>query len=292
MILQTISIPVPVSFHSIASDKKTQSSIEWHSYLFSFLPNTHYQFAVASSTTRQFIKKKITQHINAVLQPWTPCLPIRGGKLKTSRYHSTSNPQLPFMCPSSSFVNNQKNTSSGSLNSSYIWREASPNNFNMYSASVSSLNTLYRYSLGPNTCSPEWRSHDERSQNKRSFMSQFPKCKTSSNYENVNYMVAPLLPARKHKNPNIKIVKQSDSMHSPRCGGFGGGLYDRRVNRSFESAPQEQRKTGPLRRSFGDQMHLAGRDDVRPQESGGSSATWCCGNFVLKQWRKMNNFDY
>lgn len=211
--------------------------------------------------------------------------------MKTSRYHSTSNPQLPFICSSTSFVNNQKNTSSGSLNSSYIWREASPNNFNMYSTSVSSLNTSYRYSLGPNTCSPEWRSHDEKLQNKRSFMSQFPKCKTSSNYENVSYM-APLLPARKNKNPNIKIVKNSDSMHSPRCG-FGGGLYDRRVNRSFESAQQEQRKTGPLRRST---PHLAGRDDIRPQETAGSSsrhsATWCCGNFVLKQWRKMNNFDY
>lgn len=258
------------------------------SFLFLLLSSEH-ALPIAVASTTQHLNKKNTTH-NAVLQPWTPCLPIRGGKLKTSRYHSTSNPQLPFMCSSSSFVNNQKNTSSGSLNSSYIWREASPNNFNMYSTSVSSLNTSYRYSLGPNTCSPEWRSHDEKLQNKRSFMSQFPKCKTSSNYENVSYM-APLLPARKNKNPNVKIVKNSDSMHSPRCG-FGGGLYDRRVNRSFESA-QEQRKTGPLRRST---PHLAGRDDIRPQESAGSSsrhsATWCCGNFVLKQWRKMNNFDY
>ncbi|KAJ6646099.1 Rho guanine nucleotide exchange factor 7, partial [Pseudolycoriella hygida] len=43
------------------------------------------------------------------------------------------------------YQNTSRNTMhSGSLNSSYIWREASPNNFNMYSTSVSSLNTSYR----------------------------------------------------------------------------------------------------------------------------------------------------
>lgn len=83
------------------------------------------------------------------MQPWTPCLPIRGGKLKASKHFSTSNPQLPFICPSSTPSNANPNNSTNSLNSSYIWREATPNNFNLYSSSIPSLNAFgYRYSLG------------------------------------------------------------------------------------------------------------------------------------------------
>lgn len=85
----------------------------------------------------------------AALQPWTPCLPIRGGKLKASKPFSTSNPQLPFICPTSANYGathqQPPNQSLNSLNSSYIWREATPNNFNLYSASIPSLNS-YRYS--------------------------------------------------------------------------------------------------------------------------------------------------
>lgn len=87
------------------------------------------------------------------LQQWTPCLPIRGGKLKASKPFSTSNPQLPFICPTSSQANcghnsHAANQSLNSLNSSYIWREATPNNFNLYSASIPSLNS-YRYTAHP-----------------------------------------------------------------------------------------------------------------------------------------------
>lgn len=86
----------------------------------------------------------------AALQQWTPCLPIRGGKLKASKPFSTSNPQLPFICPTSSTSNyaGPPNQSLNSLNSSFIWREATPNNFNLYSASIPSLNS-YRYSSQP-----------------------------------------------------------------------------------------------------------------------------------------------
>lgn len=248
-----------------------------------------------------------------MLQPWTPCLPIRGGKLKTTKYYSTSNPQLPFMCSSGSFAPTaNKNNSSSSLNSSYIWREATPNNFNVYSASVSSLNTAYRYSLGgQNTGSPEWRigaAEDKTfittNSTKKSLISKM-KSKTISNYENV-YMT-PLLPTRKHKQTqHIKIWKQSGAGQRVRSDSptpqphhittadavVGGGktvkLYDRRINRSFESPSTPEMKCAPLRRST---PHLAVTDDMQTDNTSRHSATWCCGNFVLKQWRKMNNYD-
>lgn len=220
------------------------------------------------------------------------------------------------MCSSGSFANpvGNRNNSSSSLNSSYIWREATPNNFNVYSASVSSLNTAYRYSLGgQNTGSPEWRGYtsDDKTfisnvnTTKKSLINQL-KTKTISNYENV-YMT-PLLPSRKQKQTqHIKAWKQhstgqqrlrSDSptpQSDPQDAFIGAsgckitGLYDRRINRSFESpsVPPEM-KCAPLRRST---PHLAATDDMQTDNTSRHSATWCCGNFVLKQWRKMNNYD-
>lgn len=284
-----------------------------------------------------------------MLQPWTPCLPIRGGKLKTSKYYSTSNPQLPYACSGlaagctgSSSCNHQHQQhthqpnacSSSSLNSSYIWREASPSNFNVYSASVSSLNTAYRYSAvgggGSHTGSPEWQQQQHQ-QPQRSFIAQL-KNKTISNYENV--CMTPLLPIRKHKQTqHIKVWNKSaattttalprgrsdspipQTSRSPTC--MLSGLYDRRTNRSFESPGEasdrhhQHYKVGPLRRST---PHLATGDGCGGGGGGGfdgacsgggggltsvastspsnrHSATWCCGNFVLKQWRKMNNYD-
>lgn len=106
-----------------------------------------------------------------------------------------------------------------------------------------------------------------------------------------------------------------------------GGLYDRRVNRSFETPPPiplTEPHFGPLRRStphlvaddaddddidngLGDN-HMDGhrngeripfrsnRGATAVSQAGKdptarNSATWCCGNFVLKQWRKMHNYD-
>lgn len=98
----------------------------------------------------------------SALQQWTPCLPIRGGKLKASKPFSTSNPQLPFICATSSGGSHSgaavANQSLNSLNSSYIWREATPNNFNLYSASIPSLNS-YRYSASQPPRNPLQQHH-------------------------------------------------------------------------------------------------------------------------------------
>uniref|UniRef100_A0A0A1X557 tRNA (Guanine-N(1)-)-methyltransferase n=2 Tax=Zeugodacus cucurbitae TaxID=28588 RepID=A0A0A1X557_ZEUCU len=124
------------------------------------------------------------------------------------------------------------------------------------------------------------------------------------------------------------------------------GLYDRRLNRSFETTvshryagygggyimsgygPSTGHKMTPLRRSTpqlagGEDVVDNGRDsdDVEDGPHGCSAAllrngssvgncaagdheastsadgdsqrhsgSWCCGNFVMKQWRKMNNY--
>ncbi|XP_055916177.1 uncharacterized protein LOC129949011 isoform X4 [Eupeodes corollae] len=245
--------------------------------------------------------------IHSALQPWTPCLPIRGGKLKTSKPFSTSNPQLPFLCNSggTSYTNSAaqaQQNSTNSLNSSYIWREASPNNFNMYSTSVSSLNTAYRYSLSGtcgvnqnNTPSPaEYRAMSEE----RATRKTLNRFKTGSGYDNI--FMTPLLPRKnKQQLKNFKNAyqthqrtppplsrnhsaeeKQAEKYPSP-------GLYDRRLNRSFETPQQGYMKQSTLRRST---PHLAGDDGATDTDSQRHSATWCCGNFVMKQWRKINNY--
>lgn len=257
-----------------------------------------------------------------VLQPWTPCLPIRGGKLRTSKNYSTSNPQLSFSsCASTSFLhaNRTANTSNNSLNSSYIWREASPNNFNLYSTSVSSLNapgaalhsslppsasgSPYRYSLGSAQRSADWRSLSEEKGTPRK-ANRYTGAGTATVYENA--CTAPLLPQRKHKYA-IKIVKSSQEnvnvgrRLSTECDisddPMPYGLYDRRRNRSFESggvagAEFSGRGNGNLRRST---PHLATDDpyvtvDRDALKSNRHSNTWCCGNF-MKQWKKVHQYD-
>ncbi|GAB0100937.1 rho guanine nucleotide exchange factor 7 [Sergentomyia squamirostris] len=247
---------------------------------------------------------------HSALQPWTPCLPIRGGKLKSSKHFSTSNPQLPFICGSPSNMMNNTN-STNSLNSSYIWREASPNNFNMYSTSVSSLNS-YRYSLGTaaagattvttasNTVPPgmtyEWRSVSED----KSPRHKTPpiKYKTASNYDNLHNTpllsrkVCPLprQPSFKGGSPSPRSTPQQQAYRDHHL------LYDRRINRSFDApgvSPELMKlpKGHPLRRST---PHLSGMegDPTLPGSNRDSmNATWCCGSFVLKQWRKYHNYD-
>lgn len=229
-----------------------------------------------------------------MLQPWTPCLPIRGGKLKTSKYFSSSNPQLPFVCSSSSFVsscnnhsNNNRTNLSSSLNSSYIWREATPNSFNMYSASVSSLNTAHRYSLGTNTGSPEWRPmSEEKMANRKMFLSQLKQKANFSSYENPAF--SPLLATRKNKQAQALMKSSANNDGSPRKNSIGN-LYNLKLNRSFEAPSSYDVKTGPLRRST---PHLAADiDNKRDNSSNRHSATWCCGQFVLKQWRKIHNYE-
>ena len=66
-------------------------------------------------------------------------------------------------------------------------------------------------------------------------------------------------------------------------------LYDRRLNRSFESPSSF--KSSTLLRST---PHLPGAEDCTSaretnRESRGHSGSWCCGNFVMKQWRKIHS---
>lgn len=249
--------------------------------------------------------------MSVALQPWTPCLPIRGGKLKSSKNFSSSNPQLPFICTSTNSY--LRNNSSSSLNSSYIWREANPNNFNMYSTSVSSLNTSYRYSLGGSGVS-EWRANSEERSPRQGTPNKY-KYKASSNYDNLysNSCTTPLLTRKKHS-PQSKIWKNSNqspqnnvkwqqqqqqsSQHQIQSQDYyqqkqQPPLYDRRLNRSFE-APQELTrnisKMTPLRRST---PHLPGEDlhQSIPTTRNSSTSSWCCGNFVMKQWRKVHNCE-
>jgi hypothetical protein len=75
-------------------------------------------------------------------------------------------------------------------------------------------------------------------------------------------------------------------------------LYDRRLNKSFDSTAngllnentkcqnEKATKSTIFRRSSTPQLHSIyydgnARDSV-------NSSSWCCGNFVLKQWKKMN----
>lgn len=121
--------------------------------------------------------------------------------------------------------------------------------------------------------------------------------------------MAPLLPSRKHKHP-IKIVKNShENIYLQNVGKrlsndnlladdhMPYGLYDRRVNRSFETPSHDMlvrdndTTATQLRRST---PHLLS-DDMYTEEnrnkSNRHSATWCCGNFMMKQWKKVHQYD-
>lgn len=74
-------------------------------------------------------------------------------------------------------------------------------------------------------------------------------------------------------------------------------LYDRRLNKSFETANglltentnclnDKGMKNSLFRRSSTPQLHSVYYDGSNPRDSVASS--WCCGNFVLKQWKKMH----
>lgn len=328
------------------------------------------------------------------MQPWTPCLPIRGGKLKTTKHFSTSNPHLPFLCntgvqfPGSANVGHKQN-STNSLNSSYIWREASPNNFNLYSSSISSLNASpggYRYSLSgsgggggggssgvagaggssANTSSGglDYRALSEERATRKSLNRL--KSGFGSGYDNI--FMTPLLPRKNKGSP--KIVKASSYQSPQRLPPVRNrsedrqssnsisknlqnhpGLYDRRLNRSFETGTSHRYagygggymmgyglKSTSLRRSTPqlpnddvaggvsvdsdaemDCHHLAHKGCTESllrnghgssggtggsaaagtsgqcTENGdgdslGQSGNWCCGKFVMKQWRKINNY--
>uniref|UniRef100_A0A336KRC5 CSON014074 protein n=1 Tax=Culicoides sonorensis TaxID=179676 RepID=A0A336KRC5_CULSO len=176
--------------------------------------------------------------MHAALQPFTPVLPIRGGKLRATKSFSSSNPQLPFTCGSLSayLSSNNNHTSSNSINSSHIWREATPNNFNMYSASISSLNTSYRsrnsimdcYNTNTNTSKTFWRTRaasEERPTTIKAFETQ----------NNTSTSAGTPLLGRKVKQVKIKkFATNLQSMNQVHQQIDHPGLYDRKLNRSFE----------------------------------------------------------
>uniref|UniRef100_A0A1I8NEC3 Rho guanine nucleotide exchange factor 7 n=1 Tax=Musca domestica TaxID=7370 RepID=A0A1I8NEC3_MUSDO len=247
--------------------------------------------------------------IHSALQPWTPCLPIRGGKLKTSKHFSTSNPHLPFLCNtgvqfpgSAGNVTHRQNSSTSSLNSSFIWREASPNNFNLYSSSISSLNVGaavgvgggggggggvtgpqsggggYRYSFsnsgstgsgsaipggsggggsGPSSMGLDYRALSEERATRKSLNRL--KSGFGSGYDNI--FMTPLLPRKNKGSPKIvksnyqspqrqppPVRNRSEDRQSSSSINKGlqnhPGLYDRRLNRSFETAGTSHRYAG------------------------------------------------
>ena len=259
--------------------------------------------------------------MNAALQPFTPCLPIRGGKLQSSKHFSSSNPQLPYICSSlSSYINHQHqhhaNSSSPSINSSVIWREVCPNNFNLYASSISSLSSSpykSRYSTGKNEfrAASEERPPTYKAQppvdNNTRFCGNLKKL--SSNYDN-HLCSGTNSPSNARKSghnkfwgskssqsPTPQQLKQKQfntiATNSRETSPF---LYDRRLNKSFETANglldehtkcqnEKATKNTIFRRSSTPQLHSIYYDG---NQRDSVTSSWCCGNFVLKQWKKMN----
>lgn len=137
------------------------------------------------------------------------------------------------------------NQSLNSLNSSYIWREATPNNFNLYSASIPSLNS-YRYSSqqapqGTATSGPSslpnhrGRHHEPRSLSEDRAVAaggtgtphktpspappnpfqQVCKYKTASNYDNL-YITSCNTPILSRKNSSQMIAQRHSNASSAR----------------------------------------------------------------------------
>ncbi|XP_062549133.1 rho guanine nucleotide exchange factor 7 isoform X5 [Armigeres subalbatus] len=265
--------------------------------------------------------------MHSVLQPWTPCLPIRGGKLKTSKHFSSSNPQLPFTCTSlSSYLVNQttgiktskshNTASTSSINTSHIWREASPNNFNLYSASISSLgasNYRGRYSVG-GYGSTEWRSHSEEKPvtgagcGTGNTLKPFttPIGRSGSNYDNIfmnNNANTPLLSRvskqqtvwmnanqiGRHRSASREMepIPRRESPPPPAPDGpivVPQQLYDRRLNRSFETAQGLGRnsKMSQMRRST---PQLNGEEEDQLRDDMSRNSVSCCNKLLMFYWQ-------
>ena len=238
--------------------------------------------------------------------------------MQSSKHFSSSNPQLPYICSSlTSYINHQHqhaNSSSPSINSSVVWREACPNNFNMYASSISSLSSSpykSRYSMGKHDfrATSEERPPTYKAQppvdNNTKYCGNLKKL--SSNYD-IHLGARPhspliirksgphkfwgksqLLTPQQTKQKQFNTITANSRETSP-------FLYDRQLNKSFETANgllednikcQNEKgcKNSIFRRSSTPQLHSL-YNDGNARDS--VSSTWCCGNFVLKQWKKMN----
>lgn len=374
-----------------------------------FRSSKYLHFLSLSFTPTQQLELRPTQlrlGILLALQPWTPCLPIRGGKLKTSKAFSTSNPQLPFIAnqqqqqqqqhshhqqqqqqhaqqqhqlqqqhAQQQQQQQQRQHSAGSLNSSFIWREASPNSFNLYSSSVgSALNAApgQRYSVSGGAAtiagmgagsagvgaSPSIKDYQRALSEERATRKSLNRLKSGfgSGYDNV--CTSPLLPRKSKPTPKLLAQQAAAAAGGYQRGGAAGagaggattttivkpnpgqhpGLYDRRLNRSFETSSSHRYagfgagylmncggalRTSTLQRSTPQLAAGGERSDDSDVERGGEhgctallrngssagvgagggagtlelnpdgtkrqSGSWCCGNFVMKQWRKINH---
>lgn len=276
------------------------------------------------------------------MQPFTPCLPIRDGKLQTSKNFSSSNPQLPYICSSysSPYMNNTphhhhhhnhaSNSSTPSINSSVIWREACPNSFNLYASSISSLSSSpYKSRYSSSRAEIRAASEERASQPPSSLVLKTQKApsldnnssrlyanvkKQMSNYDNhFNSSSASNSPLVTRKSTGAKFwqgkiqATPSMQMKQKAFNTIGSSsrekssfLYDRRLNKSFETANglmmdesptrcqnEKSIKNSLFRRSSTPQLHSMYYDG-NSRDSVNSS--WCCGNFVLKQWKKMNQY--
>lgn len=186
-----------------------------------------------------------------------------------------------------------------------------PNNFNLYASSISSLNSSpykSRYSTGKN----ELRAASEERPPKGFIDQKFHghMKKVPSNYDNnSNPSVNSPLISRKSSLQQNKIWGKSQSptpqqMKQKQFNTIAANnrekspfLYDRRLNKSFETANglltenmnchnEKGMKNSLFRRSSTPQLHSVYYDNSNPRDSVTSS--WCCGNFVLKQWKKMH----
>ncbi|KAL7741260.1 hypothetical protein ACLKA6_015145 [Drosophila palustris] len=165
--------------------------------------------------------------IHSALQPWTPCLPIRGGKLKTSKTFSTSNPQLPFIA-------NATHSVGSSLNAAPAQR------YSLTGAGAGGTPTIKDYQRA---LSEERATRKSLNRLKSGF---------GSGYDNV--CTSPLLPRKNKPSPKLLVAQQG---YQQRGGNSSNntttivkpnpghpGLYDRRLNRSFETASTSHRYAG------------------------------------------------
>lgn len=275
----------------------------------------------------------LSKNLALQLQPFTPCLPIRDGKLQTSKNFSSSNPQLPYICSSlSTYINNTphhhhhphhvSNSSTPSINSSVIWREACPNSF-LYASSISSLSSSpYKSRFSSSrveirAASEERPSHSSNKTQKTPSLDNNSSRlygnvkKQTSNYDNhFNSSSASNSPLVTRKStgakfwqgkiqatPSMQVKQKAFNTIASGSREKSSFLYDRRLNKSFETAnglmmdeipsrcPNE--KNSLFRRSSTPQLHSLYYDG-NSRDSINSS--WCCGNFVLKQWKKMNQY--
>lgn len=156
----------------------------------------------------------------------------------------------------------------------------------------------------------EFRAASEERHSDNNHRSMFQNLKKmSSNYDNYanSPSNSPQNPRKSSnsnkfwsKSPTSHRQKQFNTIAAVDSRETSPFLYDRRLNKSFETpesfmddkekfSNEKGLKSSIFRRSSTPQLHnihcdAGGHDNVRDS----MNSTWCCGNFVVKQWKKMN----